>query len=105
MKKSFLIILAVLIINLFSFGIAEARIINVKGHIKPSTGKYVMPYLKTSPNNTKIDNWSTKGNTNPITGKKGSVPLIKTPTIKNPTYKAPTKILKTPTLKIQKFKK
>ena len=34
-------------------------------------GKYSPPHLQTMPNNTKLDNWSTKGNVNPITGKKG----------------------------------
>ena len=62
---------------------AQAKITSVKGYIKKSTGTYVMPYYKTSPNKTKIDNFSTKGNTNPITGKKGTVspfkPIIKSP--------------------------
>jgi len=30
-----------------------------------------MPYYRTSPNSFKFDNWSTKGNYNPLTGKKG----------------------------------
>jgi hypothetical protein len=51
---------------------AQAKTIRSKGYFK-SSGKYVMPYFKTSPNRTKFDNYSTKGNYNPFTGKKGTV--------------------------------
>lgn len=50
---------------------AQAKITSVKGYVKKSTGTYVMPYYKTSSNKTKLDNFSTKGNYNPYTGKKG----------------------------------
>jgi len=45
--------------------------VKVKGYLKKS-GKYVNPYTRTKPNKTKIDNYSTKGNINPYTGKKGT---------------------------------
>jgi hypothetical protein len=48
-------------------------IVRVKGYFKPSTGIYVLPHSRTSPNRSKLDNWSTKGNINPSTGKKGTV--------------------------------
>jgi hypothetical protein len=35
-------------------------------------GKYVAPHYQTNPNGTKGDNWSTKGNVNPITGQPGT---------------------------------
>ncbi|WP_298997021.1 hypothetical protein [uncultured Desulfovibrio sp.] len=44
---------------------------SVKGYTKKS-GTYVAPHKRTAPNNTKMDNYSTKGNTNPYTGKKGT---------------------------------
>ena len=44
-----------------------------KGYIKKD-GTYVQPHQKTAPNKTKDDNHSTKGNTNPYTGKKGTKP-------------------------------
>jgi hypothetical protein len=44
------------------------------GYIKPSTGTYVQPHVKTQSNGTNIDNYSTTPNTNPYTGKSGSVP-------------------------------
>lgn len=71
MKKliaSFLLALAMLV---GVAGIAEARTVRVKSYYKPSTGRYVAPHYKTSPNKTKFDNYSTKGNYNPYTGKKG----------------------------------
>ena len=72
MKKIFVTIFALLMLLNFSFSnVVEARTIRVRGYYKPSTGRYVMPYYRTSPNRTKWDNWSTKGNINPFTGKKG----------------------------------
>lgn len=44
-------------------------------YVKPhftKDGKYVEGYYRTSPNNTTLDNYSTKGNTNPYTGKPGT---------------------------------
>jgi hypothetical protein len=35
-------------------------------------GTHVQAHYRTSPNHTKSDNWSTKGNVNPYTGKKGT---------------------------------
>jgi len=43
----------------------------VSGHIT-SRGTYVAPHRATNPNGTKLDNWSTKGNVNPYTGKPGT---------------------------------
>jgi hypothetical protein len=51
--------------------LAEARTVRVNGYYKPSTGTYVAPHYKTSPNSTRYDNYSTKGNYNPYTGKNG----------------------------------
>jgi hypothetical protein len=44
---------------------------HVKGHMKKN-GTYVAPHDRTAPNKTKTDNWSTKGNVNPETGKAGT---------------------------------
>lgn len=52
---------------------AEAKTVRVRGYYKPSTGTYVMPSYRTSPNKIKIDNYSTKGNYNPYSGRKGYV--------------------------------
>jgi hypothetical protein len=50
----------------------EAKTIKVKSYYKPSTGQYINSHFKTSPNKTRIDNFSTKGNYNPYTGKSGT---------------------------------
>ena len=44
----------------------------VNGYYK-SNGTYVNGYNRTSPNSTKFDNYSTKGNYNPYTQQKGYV--------------------------------
>ncbi len=46
----------------------------VSPHVRPSTGTYVAPHYRTGSNSVKFDNWSTKGNVNPMTGKKGTKP-------------------------------
>ena len=43
----------------------------VSGYTKKD-GTVVQGYYKTDPNNTKTDNYSSKGNVNPYTGKEGT---------------------------------
>ena len=43
---------------------------SVRGHVKKD-GTYVAPHNATNPNNTQRDNWSSKPNVNPYTGKEG----------------------------------
>ena len=64
--KNIFILLSVLMIvtTLFSD-------VHVKGYYR-SNGTYVAPHYRSSPNNTKSDNWSTYGNVNPYTGKEGT---------------------------------
>ncbi len=45
---------------------------HVKGYTKKN-GTYVAPHKQTAPDKSKANNYSTKGNTNPNTGKKGTV--------------------------------
>lgn len=71
MKK--ILIITILFLGLLSFSTqSEARTTRVKGYYKPSTGRYVAPHYKTTPNRSKFDNFSTKGNYNPYTGKAGT---------------------------------
>ena len=58
---------------LTSFTSVEARTVRVNGYYKPSTGTYVSPSYRTSPNSSKYDNYSTKGNYNPYSGRSGTV--------------------------------
>jgi hypothetical protein len=46
---------------------------STSGYVK-SNGTYVAPSHATNPNGSKADNWSTKGNVNPYTGKLGTKP-------------------------------
>lgn len=65
MKKVFLFtVLFFAIANTFSQ-------VYVSGYFK-SNGTYVMPHYRSSPNNTVLDNYSTKGNINPYTGSVGT---------------------------------
>ena len=59
----------------------------VKPHITKD-GTYVGGHHRTTPNSTRLDNYSTQGNTNPYTGQAGTVNPYQTP---QPTYApAPT---------------
>jgi hypothetical protein len=35
-------------------------------------GTYVQPYMRSSPDSSTLNNWSTQGNTNPYTGAQGT---------------------------------
>lgn len=52
-------------------GGSHSSVVHVTGHTT-KTGVYVPPHNRTSPDNTKLNNWSTKGNVNPYTGKEGT---------------------------------
>jgi len=60
-----------ILVGFFASMIAEASPVYVRGYFRRN-GTYVAPYVRTSPNSTKDDNWSTKGNVNPYTGKAGT---------------------------------
>ena len=45
--------------------------VRVEGYTRKD-GTYVAPHYRSSPNDTKMDNWSTRGNTNPYTGQPGT---------------------------------
>jgi len=42
----------------------------VKGYTTKN-GTYVAPYYRSTPNGSRLDNYSSKGNSNPFTGEKG----------------------------------
>jgi hypothetical protein len=48
-----------------------AAAVRVRSYIR-SNGIYVAPHYRSNSDNTKYNNWSTKGNYNPYTGKKGT---------------------------------
>ena len=66
MKTLFLALAAVL-----AFSAHAQKTTQVDGHFK-SNGTYVQPHVRTAPNSTTTDNFGTKGNYNPSTGKQGT---------------------------------
>lgn len=56
-----------------SYAQTNPRHVKVGGYTK-SNGTYVKPHYRTAPNSTNRDNFSTRGNTNPYTGKSGWIP-------------------------------
>lgn len=77
MKTKILIIASFLLIFAFAVSVKAEAVTRVRGYFKPSTGTYVPPHYKTSPDSSKFNNYSTKGNINPYTGKKGTVNPLK----------------------------
>ena len=69
MRQLFLVAILILFV---SSPPVFAKSVNVRGGVTKS-GTYRAPHQRTSPNKTKVDNWSTKGNVNPNTGKAGTV--------------------------------
>ena len=67
LSKSICLIILVTI-STASFAVGSHR---VKGYTK-SNGAYVAPHRQTNSNRTQRDNWSSKPNTNPYTGKHGT---------------------------------
>lgn len=58
------------VVLLATVATASAQV-HVRGYTKKD-GTYVAPHERTAPNNTTLDNYSTKGNLNPYTGKLGT---------------------------------
>jgi hypothetical protein len=69
MKKTFVVI--VILQFVLAVGLHGAGTHTVKGYTKKD-GTYVAPHRQTNPDSSKLNNWSTKGNINPDTGKKGT---------------------------------
>lgn len=63
------------VVSMLALGLvssAFAGTVKVKGYTKKN-GTYIAPSYRTSPNKNKSDNYSTKGNYNPYSGKIGKV--------------------------------
>lgn len=62
---------------------------HVRGYYRKN-GTYVAPHYRSSPNSSRLDNWSTKGNVNPYTGQPGTRnPYPQPRTYTSPTYYYP----------------
>lgn len=63
------------IVAVFLFGLVAdtlARDTTVRGYTRRD-GTYVAPHHRSTPNDTRLDNYSTRGNVNPYTGREGTV--------------------------------
>ncbi len=67
MKYTFFILF--IILNFSSYSVFAD--VHVHGYYRKN-GTYVQLHYRSDPNCTEKDNWSTKGNINPHTGKKGT---------------------------------
>jgi hypothetical protein len=81
-NKIRLFLIAIILLVQFSASIAQ---VHVNGYYRKN-GTYVQPHYRSSPNLTKMDNWSTKGNVNPYTGRVGTKNVYENP---NQNYNAP----------------
>ena len=62
--------LACLLASMVCSSVAVADVY-VRGYTR-SDGTYVAPHYRSSPNATRNDNWTTRGNVNPYTGEPGT---------------------------------
>lgn len=67
--------------------VATAQV-HVKGYVRKD-GTYVAPHVRSAPNTSTLDNYTTKPNYNPYNGKTGTVDPYATPTFRTPSYSAP----------------
>lgn len=51
---------------------APALAAQVQGYVRKD-GTYVAPHMRSNPNSSTMDNYSTQGNVNPYTGQQGTV--------------------------------
>ena len=58
---------------------------SVGGYIRQD-GTYVQPHMRTNPDNSRTNNWSSQGNTNPYTGRQGTVDPYRQQQQPNPGY-------------------
>ena len=71
----------IITIIFLSFSTASLADTYVKGHLTKN-GTYVEPHYRSDANNSRFDNYSTKGNTNPYTGQQGNNDPYELPKIK-----------------------
>lgn len=72
MKISTLLVVFALFVGVLFAGPSKVEAYQrVSGYTRRSTGTYVMPYYRSTPNRYKFDNYSAKYNSNPFTGRRG----------------------------------
>lgn len=77
-----------LLLLVFIIGDVVAQV-RVKGYYRKN-GTYVAPHYRSSPNSSRLDNYSSRGNYNPYTGRRGTVNPYASPSVPaQPTYDLP----------------
>ena len=71
-KPTVAVTLALLVTGVFSMSAAQATGSHRVGSYTTKHGTYVAPHRQTNPDHSRLNNWSTKGNVNPYTGKAGT---------------------------------
>ena len=72
MKKLFALVLGLVMAGgILGFTSTVDAAVRVRGYTR-STGTYVMPYYRSSPNSYRFDNYNSRGNYNPYTGRAGT---------------------------------
>ena len=67
---------SVVALTLALLGLAATADAQSSVYVRPhyrSNGSYVEGHYRTAPDSSRLNNWSTEGNTNPYTGKQGTV--------------------------------
>jgi hypothetical protein len=70
LKRVLVFIWCLILTSVLVLSQTNSRHVSVSGYYRKD-GTYVQPYFRTAPNSTNRDNFSTKGNVNPYTGKAG----------------------------------
>ncbi len=88
MKKLIVAAVTALLVLFIADAISQVR---VRGYYRKD-GTYVAPHVRSSPNRTKADNYSARGNYNPYTGAKGTVDPYAAPRYRSyaPAYRSTT---------------
>jgi hypothetical protein len=76
MKRLAIMIVIVSTAAIWLYRDADAADSPVRGHVT-KRGVYVPPHHRTTPDKSKSNNYSSKGNVNPYTGKKGTKDVVK----------------------------
>src|SRR5690606_8696106 len=71
MRTLFVALLVSFLVFSLSFDSEARRPVSVKGYFRKD-GTYIAPHYRSAPDSSKWNNWSTKGNINPYTGKVGT---------------------------------
>jgi uncharacterized protein YxeA len=61
----------ILVLSVLLSATAMSQAVHYRAYVTKK-GKYVAPHVQSRPDHTKQNNYSTKGNVNPYTGKKGT---------------------------------